>query len=531
MAGILFDITFTPGATAIGAFLEYRPLHPSGPSGLVQYAWITNLNTPGSNVIGYFPITSNPMVLDDVPGMFPDFQENSSYEFRIRQICADGTELYSPVDGTYMVPACDRFSSDIDLTIPPQQGPFGVSVSIGYRPFSSISSYTIFLRNFNNLIATHTVSWNQMDTTGNIPYTYVFTNSDLIPPAVFNGVGSYSVGIEITVQTSVGPYVVANCNTIALKAPNCASYNINVGDQWGLQWFDCLGGYHDCYSQQPYLDDGLQVPIQLCATGIPNAYYCDGQNFVNGSVTDPNTGNVLQGGEVTLVDGSSCLPGYDDYENGLLYRNGFPVTCIPNPTCGANNIIIVNTCLAPLDFDGTTFRNGDPIPYVDDPIAWNTTLGPAWCWVDNQVNSPFGKLYNWYALMDTRNIAPVGYHVPTSNEWSQSLITNVFNSGKTPNDFRSINSLYWDNNAGATDYFGIDARGSGRRTPAGLFEDKKTKKYYWYDGTGNPSGYWMYFIGTYPAAPFAYYGNIIQVLPNTFESHKRFAASVRLFCD
>ena len=527
MAGITFDITFIPGATAIGAFLEYRPLHPSGPSGIAQYAWVTNVNTPNADVQGYFQITSNPMVLDDVPGMFPDFQENSSYEFRIRQLCADGTELYSPVDGTYMVPNCDTFVSYVDLTIPIEQGPFGIGINLYYRPFSSISSYTIQLRNFNAIIGTHTVSYQQMDQTGNTPYNYVFTNSDLIPPAVYASTGSYSVGIEITVQTSAGPIVVTNCNTIALKAPGCASFDVNVGDQWGLQWYDCLGTYHDCYSQQPYLNDGLQAPIRLCALGVPNAYYCDGQNFVNGSVVDPVSGNVTQGGEVTVVNGSFCINGYSGYENGLLYPDGSPVPCIPNPTCGPNNIIIRNQCVAPTDFDGTTFRDGSPIPYVDDSVQWSNMTGPAWCWVDNQPNSPFGKLYNWYAVNDPRNIAPVGYHVPTYTEWNDWAFDLVFISGLgTPKDFRVVDATYWDNNIGATNLFGFNAIGSGIRSAqnGGIFQLKKQIVKYWVIGT--PTDIYNYFINTVPSQNYGWNPALA-----TDVLRKREGYSVRLFCD
>jgi uncharacterized protein (TIGR02145 family) len=39
-------------------------------------------------------------------------------------------------------------------------------------------------------------------------------------------------------------------------------------------------------------------------------------------------------------------------------------------------------------------------------------------------------LYNWYAVNDSRNIAPLGYHVATDNEWTileNYLISNGFN--------------------------------------------------------------------------------------------------------
>ena len=46
---------------------------------------------------------------------------------------------------------------------------------------------------------------------------------------------------------------------------------------------------------------------------------------------------------------------------------------------------------------------------------------PAWC---NYENDPIngiknGKLYNWYAVNDKRGLAPIGWHVPSIEEWYQ----------------------------------------------------------------------------------------------------------------
>ena len=67
-----------------------------------------------------------------------------------------------------------------------------------------------------------------------------------------------------------------------------------------------------------------------------------------------------------------------------------------------------------------TYRNGDSIPVVTDPVVWSALTTGAMCW---QYNSPvlydsiFGPLYNWYAIKDPRGLAPVGWHVSTETEW------------------------------------------------------------------------------------------------------------------
>ena len=68
----------------------------------------------------------------------------------------------------------------------------------------------------------------------------------------------------------------------------------------------------------------------------------------------------------------------------------------------------------------TKYRNGDPIPNVTDYREWNSLTTGAYCNYNN-ANTSYGKLYNWYTVKDKRNIAPVGWHVPTDDEW-QTLV-------------------------------------------------------------------------------------------------------------
>lgn len=77
-----------------------------------------------------------------------------------------------------------------------------------------------------------------------------------------------------------------------------------------------------------------------------------------------------------------------------------------------------------VNFNGTTFRNGDPIPQITDQEEWNTATGPGWCYYDNNSanGTIYGKLYNRYAVADARGLAPEGYHVPSLAEWQDLII-------------------------------------------------------------------------------------------------------------
>lgn len=70
------------------------------------------------------------------------------------------------------------------------------------------------------------------------------------------------------------------------------------------------------------------------------------------------------------------------------------------------------------------YRNGDSIYHMGDRGRWSQTEMGAWCNYDNdhENDKTYGKLYNWYAVNDTRNIAPEGWHVPSAEElWELDL--------------------------------------------------------------------------------------------------------------
>ena len=67
------------------------------------------------------------------------------------------------------------------------------------------------------------------------------------------------------------------------------------------------------------------------------------------------------------------------------------------------------------------YRNGDPIPNITDNAEWLGLSTGAYCNFDNDEHNvaTYGRFYNWYAVDDSRNIAPEGWHVPTDEEWKQ----------------------------------------------------------------------------------------------------------------
>ncbi len=68
------------------------------------------------------------------------------------------------------------------------------------------------------------------------------------------------------------------------------------------------------------------------------------------------------------------------------------------------------------------FRNGDLIQEARSNEDWQKAADeekPAWCYYDNDPRNDekYGKLYNWYAVNDPRELAPEGWSIPTKEEW------------------------------------------------------------------------------------------------------------------
>jgi uncharacterized protein (TIGR02145 family) len=66
------------------------------------------------------------------------------------------------------------------------------------------------------------------------------------------------------------------------------------------------------------------------------------------------------------------------------------------------------------------YRNGDIIPQVQDSVKWAKLETGGWCYCNFKAGDHVvkGKLYNGYAVMDPRGIAPSGWTLPKWKDWS-----------------------------------------------------------------------------------------------------------------
>lgn len=89
-----------------------------------------------------------------------------------------------------------------------------------------------------------------------------------------------------------------------------------------------------------------------------------------------------------------------------------------------NETVIGSQTWANQNLNVETFSNGDVIKQAktaEEWVAFSKNKTPAWCYYnfDASNGDKVGKLYNWYAVNDQRDLAPEGWKIPTQQDWLQ----------------------------------------------------------------------------------------------------------------
>lgn len=115
------------------------------------------------------------------------------------------------------------------------------------------------------------------------------------------------------------------------------------------------------------------------------------------------------------------------------------------------------------------YANGDSITHLSYNSDWANTTSGAWSNYDNNLNNdyPRGKLYNSYAINDSRGVCPAGWRIPRNHEFIE-LISNVASAS----DLTSLSPLYWNEIwPSLTNSSGFSILGSGIRLSSGSFSN------------------------------------------------------------
>jgi uncharacterized protein (TIGR02145 family) len=169
----------------------------------------------------------------------------------------------------------------------------------------------------------------------------------------------------------------------------------------------------------------------------------------------------------------------------------------------------------------THFRDGSEIPNVTDNSEWMALTSAALCSYGNSADNlaTYGCLYNWYAVNDSRNICPIGWHIPSDAEW-KSLCDSLGGTSLAGGKLKESGTSHWNSpNIEATNESGFTALPGGNRNVSGGFSNSGALGMFLSATEENSTNAWYYYV------------RASNTVVTKINNNKGFGASVRCVKD
>lgn len=254
-----------------------------------------------------------------------------------------------------------------------------------------------------------------------------------------------------------------------------------------------------------YADDGLLISVKNNKPLMYNIATIDSLSFniSEGKLLVNSKGGVIQSMLLSEVD-------------SLSFVSSLPSQILDIDGNRYNSVQIGGNVWMLENLRTTRYRNGDLIGTTTPATAQiNNQASPSYQWAyngDEGNAAVYGRLYTFYAINDSRNIAPFGWHVATDAEWTELenyLIANGFNYDGSTVDNKIAKSLaattLWGattvagavgNNLNVNNSSGFTAIPAGSRDSNGSFMGNLNYFAHWWTGSSySSSNAWGRSIG------------------------------------
>lgn len=144
------------------------------------------------------------------------------------------------------------------------------------------------------------------------------------------------------------------------------------------------------------------------------------------------------------------------------------------------------------NLDVSVFSNGDSLFQAKTAEEWNKAFiekKPAWCYYEFSAENgkKYGKLYNWFAVSDSRGLAPKGWRIPTEAEFESIDKTEGYFLGDKLkassgwDNWESIDDkgVVQVNSANGNNSTGFSGIPGGCVDINGIFHNKGIKAFFW----------------------------------------------------
>jgi uncharacterized protein (TIGR02145 family) len=136
------------------------------------------------------------------------------------------------------------------------------------------------------------------------------------------------------------------------------------------------------------------------------------------------------------------------------------------------------------------YRNGDLILEVKGASEWRSLTNGAWCYYNSasEGDASYGKLYNWYTVVDDRGLCPPGWHVPSDKDWK--ILEKFLGDHNQPGGHLK-SSLGWKYpNTEGRNIAGFSAMPGGYRFGNGIYYDLGSYGYWWTNSSFGSNNAW-----------------------------------------
>lgn len=227
---------------------------------------------------------------------------------------------------------------------------------------------------------------------GYLPIIHALRDSlDILQVPLFNSGTMYGIDRNIYTQGNVD-FIVAMTEAV-------------------IQGFSTGGGYF------------YGIPANKVAIGLPACIDAVSGGYVD-SVTIVEAMSYLRGkGSKTGSYSMVSRLGYPNLRGTMTWSINWQAKGVSSRNAIEyiqTEVKIGNQIWMSKNLDVDRFRNGDPIPQAQTEEEWvnaGENGQPAWRYIAN--NPKNDKVYNWYAVNNPRGLEPIGFHIPTKNEWKK----------------------------------------------------------------------------------------------------------------
>jgi uncharacterized protein (TIGR02145 family) len=245
------------------------------------------------------------------------------------------------------------------------------------------------------------------------------------------------------------------------SSASLANVNWNQGSKFLQVELNLGNGFLEIGTQQmlsvPYALYAQNVAVHVSSVG-DTLFVGDGQFVIVPGISDANSPLIT--GTTTHTCGAAGILNADSSYGTLIDQEGneYKTIIIGTQEWMAENL---NTSI---------YRNGEVIPKNLSNNAWQNTTQGSWSYYDNDAihDCPDGKLYNWFACVDSAQLCPTGWHVPSDADWT--ILTDYLGGlnvagakMKTLGNLSSGNGLWTSPNLGATNSSGFSGTPAGYR--------------------------------------------------------------------